>query len=896
MTMSVRLRLTFALLAAALPVAAAAPCHAGSTSTHPSPRLQPAPRVLILNSYHQSFQWTDAAVDAAIDTLRAELGPAEFHVEYMDTKRKLSPQLLDLLRGTYAEKYADIQLDAIIATDDNALQFLLKHGDELFGPVPVVFCGINAYDPALLAGRENYTGLVETLDAEETLALALRLHPGAKTVYVVSDNTPTGFGQRSTVRQAAGAFANVRFVYLNGEDLTTEQLHDRLAALEGDAVVLLTVWLRDKDDRYVPYDLIYPELFGDLRVPVYTLVDLYMGLGVVGGKLNSGRIQGREAGLLVAGILRQGKKAATIPVQTVSANEYIFDACQLERFGIDESRLPPGSTVLNRRFSFYQAYKHLVWSVAGVVTILLLLMALMAVNMQRRRRAEQNLRMLFEGVPDAVFVHDREGRFIFCNQVACRRMGYTREEFLRMGASDIDEEQFGKGFADRLGRQFRDGRLACEGVHVTRDGRKIPVDINTSAITFEGRKAVLAVARDITDRKESEQQRLDMERQLQHAQKLESLGVLAGGIAHDFNNLLVGILGYADLGLAEVSELSPARRSLGEIRKAAVRASELTNQMLAYSGKGRFVVRPIDLNELVREMTHLLEVSISKKTVLRYDLAEELPAVEVDATQMRQVVMNLITNASDAIGDRSGGIILSTGVMEVDRKYIDTTYLSEDLPEGYYAYLEVSDSGCGMDAETRQRIFEPFFTTKFAGRGLGLAAVLGIIRGHRGAVKVYSEPGKGTTFRVLLPCSEKSIESLAPEGPSAAEEGWKADGVVLVVDDEESVRSVAKMMIERRGFVVLTAADGQAALDVFRQRPDEIALVILDMTMPRMNGEETFRELRRIRPGVRVLLTSGYNEQDATNRFAGKGLAGFIQKPFQMDKLLAKVRDILERA
>ena len=396
---------------------------------------------------------------------------------------------------------------------------------------------------------------------------------------------------------------------------------------------------------------------------------------------------------------------------------------------------------------------------------------------------------------------------------------------------------------------------------------------------------------DITERTEAEEERKKFEAQLQHTQKLESLGILAGGIAHDFNNLLTGILGNADLALLNLAPASPARNNLTEIETAARRAAELCGQMLAYSGKGRFFVEAVSINELVEEMAHLVEISISKKAVLRYDFADNLPAIEADATQIRQIVMNLITNASEAIGEKSGVVSISTGAMECDSAYLTETYLDDQLDEGVYVYLEVSDSGCGMDAETREKIFDPFFTTKFTGRGLGLAAVLGIVRGHRGAIKVYSEPGKGATFKALFPAIERLVAASRKKDSRVA--GWRGSGTALLVDDEETVRTIGKLMLEEMGFSVALAVDGRDGVEKFRERRDEIVLVLLDMTMPGMGGEEAFREIRRIDADAAVILSSGYNEQEVTSRFAGKGLAGFIQKPYQYQALLEKVRAAL---
>ena len=313
--------------------------------------------------------------------------------------------------------------------------------------------------------------------------------------------------------------------------------------------------------------------------------------------------------------------------------------------------------------------------------------------------------------------------------------------------------------------------------------------------------------------------------------------------------------------------------------------------MLAYSGKGRFVVQALDLSQLVEDAAPLLQVSISKGAVLKYRLGRGLPAVNADVTQIRQILMNLVINASDAFEGRSGMIEIATGVMRADADYLAATHLSPALPAGDYVFLEISDNGSGMSAETQKRIFDPFFTTKFTGRGLGLAAVLGIVRGHKGALKVYSELGKGSTFKLLLPAAGSPAEALPSETHVA--DTWRGSGAVLVVDDEETVRSVASRMLKAQGFEPIVVSSGREAIERFRESGDTIAAVMLDLTMPQMDGAETFTELRRIKPEVKVLLMSGFNEQDAINRFAGKGLAGFLQKPFKPDALREKLRGML---
>jgi PAS domain S-box-containing protein len=402
---------------------------------------------------------------------------------------------------------------------------------------------------------------------------------------------------------------------------------------------------------------------------------------------------------------------------------------------------------------------------------------------------------------------------------------------------------------------------------------------------------VVGVTWDVTDRMRARAEQEEMKRRMQEGQKLESLGVLAGGIAHDFNNILMTILGNASLTRIMLSESSPALAHIGHIEEASRRATDLCRQLLAYAGKGRFILQRTDLNQLIEDTTHLLQVSISKKAVLRFNLERQLPAIVTDNTQIRQVLMNLVINASDAIGDRSGVISISTGVVRADRHYLDsldTSIRASALATGDYVFLEVSDTGCGMNAEVQARIFEPFFTSKFTGRGLGLAAVSGIVQGHKGALKVYSELGKGSTFKLLLPAATAETEDEV--APRAERPFNVARGTMLVIDDEETVQAVAARMLEILGYRVLLASDGRQGLDVYREHRGEITGVLMDLTMPHLDGEETYRELRRIDPEVRVLLMSGYNEQEAVARFVGQGLAGFIQKPFSIVDLQSSLR------
>ncbi|MEI6634746.1 MAG: response regulator, partial [Chlamydiota bacterium] len=431
---------------------------------------------------------------------------------------------------------------------------------------------------------------------------------------------------------------------------------------------------------------------------------------------------------------------------------------------------------------------------------------------------------------------------------------------------------------------------------VKKDGTQFRARVEAvAAQDADGGLVYRIVLIDITERTRAEEKVLEMERRLLHAQKLESLGVLAGGIAHDFNNLLTAILGNLDLALCDLPPVSPARTSVEEAIHATRRAEALTRQMLAYSGKGRFIIANLDLSELVEENAHLLKASLSKSTTLSFHLGRELPPISADAGQIQQVVMNLITNASESLGEQAGIVALSTGVLDCDDEaYLIRSRLVEKPVPGRFVFLEVTDTGCGMDEETKGRIFDPFFTTKFTGRGLGMSAAMGIVQGHGGAITVESEVGKGTTVRVLFPVSktaavEREPKEKAAKGRVRAAGKPPLPGTVLVVDDEEMVRRLCTAMVTHAGYRALTAADGYAAAALFRDHADEIVCVILDLTMPGKDGVATFEALRKIKPDVRVILSSGYNEREATRRFLGQGLAGFISKPFEMATLLAEL-------
>jgi len=511
------------------------------------------------------------------------------------------------------------------------------------------------------------------------------------------------------------------------------------------------------------------------------------------------------------------------------------------------------------------------------------------------RKNEEKMRSLFENSPYAILVTDINAKICDCNQTALDINGISSKDKLTgKNIIDLISNKDKQRIMESIKKLTKQNYLRYEEYMILAiDGREFHGEISANVTRDSNGKPLyfIIIYRDITKRKKAEEERRLMMEQMQHVQKLESLGVLAGGIAHDFNNILMGVLGNADLVLNKLQLDSPIHKNIINIKTAAKRAAGLCDQMLTYSGKCQTTIQSLNLNQVIEEMAQLLKISISKKSILKCSFADNLPPVKGDATQISQVAMNLITNASEALGDKGGVITISTGCKEYNSAYLNKTFLGKELLEGAYVFLEVSDNGCGIDKEKISKIFDPFFSTKFTGRGLGLAAVLGIVKGHGGTLDIKSEIGKGTTFRVLFPCSNSPVNKIVEKKHNFKD--WQIGGSILVIDDEEDICSVAKDMLELIGFKVITANDGQNAIKIFRQNTEEIVLVLLDMTMPYMSGEEVFNEIRKIKSKARIIISSGYNEYNIKKHFADMELDGFIKKPYQLEALKEIVYEVL---
>ena len=470
--------------------------------------------------------------------------------------------------------------------------------------------------------------------------------------------------------------------------------------------------------------------------------------------------------------------------------------------------------------------------------------------------------------------------------------GWSAEEF--MGGDVAYADLIAEESLERVGREVAEATQSGVDsfVHepyeiVHRDGTSRWLYDATKIVRDDAGAATHYVGYviDVTERVTAQRERRDLERQLLHTQKLESLGVLAGGVAHDFNNLLTGILGHANLALKSLAETHPAHAHVVAVERLTAQAAELTRQLLAYSGRGRFEIQPCDLGDIVHDMRSMLDVVVSKKARVVFQREERLPAIMADRTQLQQIVMNLITNASDALEGRTGTIRLNVSARTLDEDAV-AGFAEWELAPGEYVVLDVSDDGIGMSDETRRQLFDPFFSTKVDGRGLGLSAVLGVVRGHRGALQIESELEVGTTFRVFFPTTDELVPASRRLPPR---DEWHGRGVVLIVDDQAHIRTVASNMLEHLGFETLCASNGERALELFEARRQDIVLVLLDLTMPIMDGNETLEALLALEPTLPIVMSSGYDQSTEVS----PKIAAFLEKPYRIHDVRAAVRAAL---
>lgn len=517
---------------------------------------------------------------------------------------------------------------------------------------------------------------------------------------------------------------------------------------------------------------------------------------------------------------------------------------------------------------------------------------------QERKKAEDKLkksearfRALFSDASDGILIIDSSGKLHDVNESFARMHGYSTQEMQHFNLKDLDTPDTFRLFPERMRRILSGEKLVFELEYFHKDNHAVPFEVSSRLVSFDGDTYIQSFYRDITQRRKAEEERRTLEQQFQQTQKLESLGVLAGGIAHDFNNILTIIFGHCYMVKENYDSGMTDKVHVQHIEAASNRAAELCRKMLAYAGQSPQVQARVNLWLLVDEIVKMLQSAIKKNVTIELELKRDVPEITGDNAQIQQVVMNLIINAGEAIGDKNGTVKVALVKKTVPIGGTDTDFLGNAIQEGSHACLEVSDTGCGMDEETRNRVFEPFYTTKLAGRGLGMSATLGIIKSHNAALQFSTTPGTGTSFKVWFPLP--AVSGLAETTPTVDPAlSGKSNGTILLVDDEEALRDIGSMMLSTLGFSVLTAANGREALSVHHECGSVIDLVLLDLLMPVMGGVETYRELRNVAPSLPIVICSGFIDEIFFKEIMNDERAGSIRKPYNTDQLrevLAKV-------
>lgn len=839
--------------------------------------------MLILNSYHQGSSGTDDELAGIRSVLDKSPSRVQLSVEYLDWRRFPSQQNHDQVEKLLQTRYGAIKPNVLMVTDNPALEFVLNDRTRLFAGIPIVFCGINNYRTSLLKGAKDVTGVAEEIDPAGTLSLALRFHEHATSIYVITDFTETGLAIRRTIQGVIPEFQD-RAAFTFSPDVTTAEVMDAVAELPSGTIILAAPFIRDEGGMFIDTPEFTAELARHTSLPIYGLYEQGLGHGIVGGMLTSPQLEGATAGELAMRVLT-GEPAGSIPVVTGQSTHAAFDWHRLEAFGIPVSSLPVGALVINHPVTILDTNRRLVIFTTVVILLLVLGIVLLAINDVRRERAEARalrLTTAIEQAAEAIAITDPDGIVTYINPAFEHTTGFPDVEIRGRNIRGL----LGDEVTAPLKRRKQEHLTTFENwkkkiTSVRKDGSLVELDLTVSPVRGPGDEVAnyTYVGRDIT-------QEAALEDQLRQSQKLEGIGLLAGGVAHDFNNILTGILGYANMLEPDAVPGSTMQEGLHVIQQAAERAAELTKQLLSFARRGKRQNTTVDLNSTILEVVSLLTRTVNKNINVTEHFDTDQATVLGDPGQLQQIVLNLAINGRDAM-PQGGSLTFRTW-----RQTFDTEQLMAHTgaEPGVFVALSVADTGIGIEKKNLRRIFEPFFTTKEAGQGtgMGLAMVYGIVKGHKGFIDVDSEIGKGATFTVYIPATD-----VLPTMAHAADLPRKGHGLILIVDDEEVVRKLAREMLRRAGYTVVTAAGAKEAVTWYRAHPHKADLVIIDMVMPGMDGQECFKAIKAIDPNVRAILSTGYGLDGHAQDTLDTGMVGYVQKPYHMQDLVTAVADAL---
>jgi len=845
--------------------------------------------ILYLNSYHHGYSWSDGILEGLRDVLEPHMG-IDFQVEYMDFKKYDLAHVRPLLVDLYARKFRDKRFNLIMVSDNNAFDFILDYGEVLFPGIPVVFCGVNDFDPERIRGRA-ITGVVENYDVGETMELALRLHPNKKRLVVIGDLSRTGLAILNQVRDGVTRFGpRLRFEAWTKYDL--DEIRSRVRETPSDTMYFFIPFYQGIGGRFSSAREVLELVHANTDAPIYSSWEFLLGHGLVGGKLISGRKHGQRAAEMALSVLG-GTPVADIPVQTRAETRFEFDFAELGRQRISEKDLPSGSIIINQPKAFYELGKEIFWTIMVSFALLLVVLVFLALNIMRRRAAERTMHdqlsfqeILMDTIPQLVCWKDRQQRYLGANRYFSEFFGigdiavihgrtdetlFPFQEFAAwVGARDMEVIS-----TERPMHRVRKRVLNAQGESRVLEIRKVPLRDKRGTVV-----GTLSTAEDMT-------REANLERQLLQSQKMEAIGTLAGGIAHDFNNILTSIINSIELALMDIAPETPAGKDLERALKAAQRGSGLVKQILTFSRPSQEGFQPTRIQDVLHDALGLLKASLPRNIEIVSNVREDLPPVMADPTQVNQILMNLTTNAFQALRDTGGRMDITLDVAELDSSAAEL----RNVVPGCYLRLIVADTGPGIPAEIVDKIFDPFFTTKgkAEGTGLGLAVVLGIIKGHKGSIEAESAPHKRTAFTVYIPITDTD-EAMRPLLIAGTHVGT---GHVLFVEDDEDQYETIPRVLESLGYTVTAAHDAREALEAVDGDPEGFDLVITDFDMPGLSGVELARELERRIPGLPVLMVSG-REQAVTLAAGLPNVARIVLKPYDRNTLSEAIREVLD--
>lgn len=864
---------------------------------------QDAPQVLILNSYHPGYGWSDGEQRGVIKALNRAFPKLLPGIEYLDWKRQPTEAHAQLFLDSLQLKYGGLDLRVVITLDDKAFELVLQNR-ALFGgeDVAIVFGGVNYLDPAALreAGHDNVTGVVESKDMAGTLDLIQRLQPEVEELVGFHDDTESSLANRRSLEEAARVHApKLRLSFI--ENWSRDELFTALGYLGPKNAAISLGAGRDRNGVLLADDTDYlNDVARHCPVPIYLIsepiVPLFGGAdwdaavwSGVGGSLATSDLHGEQVGDLAVRVLR-GERADAIPIVTASPGRLAVDWRQMRRFDLSLDALPEGTEVFHRPQSFYVVNKSRIIAGLATLAVLAITVVVLTINTLLRRRAERQNRRLIAAVEqtsDMIVMMDADRVIHYTNPAFTRITGLSLTAARVQPPEFLDASTTGRGFARIATDLETRENLSIETTFQHRDGHHLQLSFVVTVVRNpDGDLAgYILIARDIT-------RETRLEEQVRISQKMEAIGLMAGGVAHDFNNLLQVIIGHTHFALQ--SDLSEEIRlaSLKQVLATSERAAQLPRQLLAFGRRQPLQMRDTDLNQVTRRFLGMIRRVIGEQIEVDFIPGHQLGNIHADQSQLEQILLNLCVNARDAMPG-GGKLVIALENISIDGAYCEVHLWARP---GQYVLLRVSDTGCGMDQTTLGRIFDPFFTTKPVGKGtgLGLAVVYGIVQQHEGFVHVYSEPGRGTTFKVYLPISERRVETVGNQLPAVPAE--PGQGTILLVEDDEAVRDLAHKILRQAGHRVLQAENGQEAVRCFEENADIIQLVVMDVVMPKMSGPEAYSRMAVIRPGTPVLFCSGYSADSLHPGFGIQPGAELIQKPYDPAVLRTRVAEQLRKA